>query len=124
MSCAKFCVNWSRNVRVVAKIQFCGFRDFAKKNYGRKWAWPMPKDAADSSRLKASNPGIAVKVREDGQPHSIMLVRVSSEKDMICETPIFFSNDVKVNTNMCVKFGLDPMSNFGFFWIFDIPRLI
>ena len=33
----------------VAKIQFCGFRDFAKKNYGRKWAWPMPKDATDSS---------------------------------------------------------------------------
>ena len=25
---------------------------------------------------------------------------------------------------MCVKFGLDPMSNFGFLWIFDIPRLI
>ena len=46
---AKFCVNWSRIVGGVAKIQFCGFRDFAKKNYGRKWAWPMPKDAADSS---------------------------------------------------------------------------
>ena len=25
------------------------FRDFAKKKYRRKWAWPMPKDAADSS---------------------------------------------------------------------------
>ena len=49
MPCAKFCVNWSRIVGGVAKIQFCGFRDFAKKNYRRKWAWPMPKDAADSS---------------------------------------------------------------------------
>ena len=29
--------------------EFCGFRDFAKKNSRRKWAWPMPKDAADSS---------------------------------------------------------------------------
>ena len=25
---------------------------------------------------------------------------------------------------MCVKCGLDPMSNFGFLWIFDISRLI
>ena len=49
MPCAKFGVDWSRNVGGIAKIQFCGFRDFAKKNYGRKWAWPMPKDAADSS---------------------------------------------------------------------------
>ena len=49
MSCAKFGVDWSRNVGGVGKIQFCGFRDFAKKNYRRKWAWPMPKDAADSS---------------------------------------------------------------------------
>ena len=49
MPCAKFGVDWSRNVGGVAKKQFCGFRDFAKKNYGRKWAWPMPKDAADSS---------------------------------------------------------------------------
>ena len=49
MSCAKFGVDWSRNVGGVAKIQFCGFRDFAKKNYRRKWAWPMPKDATDSS---------------------------------------------------------------------------
>ena len=49
MSCAKFGVNWSRNVGGVAKIQFCDFRDFAKKNSGRKWAWPRPKDAADSS---------------------------------------------------------------------------
>ena len=48
-SCAKFGVDWSRNVGGVGKKQFCGFRDFAKKNYGRKWAWPMPKDAADSS---------------------------------------------------------------------------
>ena len=32
----------------VAKKQFSGFQDFAKK-YRRKWAWPMPKDAADSS---------------------------------------------------------------------------
>ena len=30
-------------------MQFSGFRDFAEKNYRRKWAWPMPKDAADSS---------------------------------------------------------------------------
>ena len=49
MPCAKFGVDWSRNVGGVAKKQFCGFRDFAKKNSGRKWAWPMPKDAADSS---------------------------------------------------------------------------
>ena len=38
--------------------------------------------------------------------------------------PNFFSNDIKVSANMCVKFGLDPMCNFGFFWIFDFPRLI
>ena len=49
MPCAKFGVDWSRNVGRVAKKQFCGFRDFAKKNSRRKWAWPMPKDAADSS---------------------------------------------------------------------------
>ena len=49
MPCAKFGVDWSRNVGGVAKIQFCGFRDFAKTNSRRKWAWPMPKDAADSS---------------------------------------------------------------------------
>ena len=33
MPCAKFGVDWSRNVGGVAKKQFCGFRDFAKKNY-------------------------------------------------------------------------------------------
>ena len=49
MSCAKFGVDWSRNVGGVAKKQLSGFRDFAKKNYGRKWAWPIPKDATDSS---------------------------------------------------------------------------
>ena len=49
MPCAKFCVNWSRNVGGVAKKHFCGFLNFAKKNSGRKWAWPMPKVAADSS---------------------------------------------------------------------------
>ena len=49
MSCAKFGVDWSRNVGGVAKKQFCGFRDFAKNNCRRKWAWPMSKDAADSS---------------------------------------------------------------------------
>ena len=49
MPCAKFGVDWSRNVGGVGKKQFCGFCDFAKKNYRRKWAWPMPKDAADSS---------------------------------------------------------------------------
>ena len=49
MSCATFGVNWSRYVGGVAKKQFCGFRDFAEKNYRRKWAWPMSKDAADSS---------------------------------------------------------------------------
>ena len=48
-SCAKFGVDWSRNVGGVGKKLFCGFRNFAEKNYGRKWAWPMPKDAADSS---------------------------------------------------------------------------
>ena len=49
MSCAKFGVDRARNVGGVAKKQFYGFRDFAKKNSGRKWAWPRPKDAADSS---------------------------------------------------------------------------
>ena len=49
MPCAKFGVDWSRNVGEVGKKQFCGFRDFAKKNYGRKWAWLMPKDGAYSS---------------------------------------------------------------------------
>ena len=49
MPCAKFGVNWSRNVGGVGKKLFCVFCDFAKKNYRRKWAWPMPKDAADSS---------------------------------------------------------------------------
>ena len=49
MPCAKFGVDWLRNVGGVAKIQFCGFRDLAKKYSRRKWAWPRPKDAADSS---------------------------------------------------------------------------
>ena len=49
MSCAKFGVDWSRNVGGVGKRQFSVFCDFAEKNYGRKLAWPMPKDAADSS---------------------------------------------------------------------------
>ena len=49
MPCAKFCVNWSRNVGVVAKKHFCGFRDLAKNIHRRKWAWPRSKDAADSS---------------------------------------------------------------------------
>ena len=49
MLCAKFGVDWSRNVGGVGKKHFCVFCDFAKKNYRRKWAWPMPKDAADSS---------------------------------------------------------------------------
>ena len=49
MSCAKFGVDRARNVGEVGQKQFCGFRDFAKKNYRRKWAWPMPKDAADTS---------------------------------------------------------------------------
>ena len=49
MSCAKFGVDRARNVGGVAKKQFCGIRDFAKKNSRRKWAWPMPNYAADSS---------------------------------------------------------------------------
>ena len=49
MLCAKFGVDWSRNVGGVAKKQFCGFCDLAKNIPRRKWAWPMPKDAADSS---------------------------------------------------------------------------
>ena len=49
MSCAKFGIDWSGNVGGVGKRQFCAFRDLAKNNYGRKWAWPMPKDAADFS---------------------------------------------------------------------------
>ena len=32
-----------------SSVQFCGFRDFAKNIHRRKWAWPRPKDAADSS---------------------------------------------------------------------------
>ena len=49
MSCAKFGVDWSRNVGGVGKKLFCDFRDLAKNIYRRKWAWPIPKDAADSS---------------------------------------------------------------------------
>ena len=49
MSCAKFGVDWSRNVGGVGKKQFCSFRDLAKNIHRRKWAWPRPKDAADSS---------------------------------------------------------------------------
>ena len=49
MPCAKFGVDCPGNVGGVAKIQFCGFRDFAKNIHRRKWAWPMPKDPADSS---------------------------------------------------------------------------
>ena len=49
MSCAKFGLNWARNVGGGAKMQFSGFRDFANTFYRRKWAWPMPKDATDSS---------------------------------------------------------------------------
>ena len=49
MSCAKFEVDRARNVEGVGKKQFCGFRDFAKNIPRRKWAWPRPKDAADSS---------------------------------------------------------------------------
>ena len=49
MPCAKFGVDRARNVGGVAKKQFCGFRDLAKNIPRRKWAWPMPKDAADSS---------------------------------------------------------------------------
>ena len=49
MSCAKFGVDWSRNVGGVGKKQFCGFRDLAKNIHRRKWAGPRPKDAADSS---------------------------------------------------------------------------
>ena len=49
MSGAKFGVDWAGNVGGVAKRQFSGFRDFAKQNYRRKWAWPMPEDATDSS---------------------------------------------------------------------------
>ena len=49
MSCAKFGVDWSRNVGGVGKKLFCGFRDLAKNIHRRKWAWPRSKDAADSS---------------------------------------------------------------------------
>ena len=49
MPCAKFGVDWSRNVGGVAKKHFCGFRDLAKNIHGRKWAWPGSKDAEDSS---------------------------------------------------------------------------
>ena len=38
--------------------------------------------------------------------------------------PNFLSNDIKASPDMCVKCGLDPMSNFVFFWIFDFPRHI
>ena len=36
-------------MRGLAKRQFSGFRHFANKLYRRKWAWPMQKDATDSS---------------------------------------------------------------------------
>ena len=49
MSCEKFGVDRARIVGGVAKKQFCGFRDLAKNISRRKWAWPRPKDAADSS---------------------------------------------------------------------------
>ena len=49
MPCAKFGVDWSRNVGGVAKKHFCGFRDLAKNIHRRKWAWPRSKDAEDSS---------------------------------------------------------------------------
>ena len=49
MPCAKFGVDRARIVGGVAKKQFCGFRDLAKNIHRRKWAWPRPKDAADSS---------------------------------------------------------------------------
>ena len=45
----KIGVDLARNVGGVAKRQLSVFRDFAKNIYGRKWAWPMPKDAAGSS---------------------------------------------------------------------------
>ena len=37
------CKVWCR------KYSFAFFAILRKKNYGRKWAWHMPKDAADSS---------------------------------------------------------------------------
>ena len=43
MPCAKFGVDWSRNVGGVAKKHFCGFRDLAKNIHRRKWAWPRSK---------------------------------------------------------------------------------
>ena len=46
MSRAKFGVHWSKNV---AKGSLAVFAILRKKNYVRKCAWPMPKDAADSS---------------------------------------------------------------------------
>ena len=49
MLCAKFGVDRARNVGGVAKKHFCGIRDIAKNIPRRKWAWPRPKDAADSS---------------------------------------------------------------------------
>ena len=45
----KIGVDLARNVGGVAKRELRVFRDFAKNIYGRKWAWPMSKDAADSS---------------------------------------------------------------------------
>ena len=41
--CAKFHAYRVKSQGEVRKIWFSSFRDLAKKNYRRKWAWPMAK---------------------------------------------------------------------------------
>jgi len=49
LSAVRLRLKWPSHVGGVGKKQFCGFRDLAKNIHRRKWAWPRPKDAADSS---------------------------------------------------------------------------
>ena len=63
MFCANFGVNCPKIVGGVAKSQFCSFCDIAKNVSIYKWAWPMPKDAADSSEsvdIKFLTVGVSV----------------------------------------------------------------
>ncbi len=43
---AKFHTDWTKPQGGVKKSRFSSFRDFAKKNYRRKWVWPSPCDSA------------------------------------------------------------------------------
>ncbi len=43
---AKFHADRTKPQGGVRKSRFSSFRDFAKKNSRRKWAWPSPRDSA------------------------------------------------------------------------------